>query len=313
MSGRGVTSRGTTPERVPEDFAVVVDAHGAITAWSAGAEQALGYRAAEVVGRPAAGLLAARLPESARRHVAAGRRTASEVALRHRGGDRVVLRLQGTPMADAGPGRLWLVTGAGPPSEPGRAEPGTAALWDLTLAQLPVPVAVYDRAARLVSANASMAHVMGLTVDEMRGRTLWEIEPTKPFDEYDRLQRQVLRTGETVFHEEHGKAPGETREHAWSMFISPLKDEAGRVLGVSAAVFDTTEQHWARRRLAVLNDAGVRIGSALDVTRTVEELADVAVAGFADFVTVDLLESVVLGDEPEPLRPDRPVVVGGGG
>ncbi|MER6561421.1 SpoIIE family protein phosphatase [Streptomyces sp. NPDC001027] len=309
MNGRGVRSRGTTPQRVPEDFAVVVDVHGAITAWSAGAEQALGYGASEVVGRPAAELLAARLPESARRHVAAGRRTASEVALRHRRGDRVVLRLQATPMADTGPGRLWLVTGAGPSSEPARAEPGTAALWDLTLAQLPVPVAVYDRAARLVSANASMAHVMGATVEEMRGRTLWEIEPTKPFDEYDRLQRQVLRTGETVFHEAHGRAPGETREHAWSMFISPLKDEAGRVLGVSAAVFDTTEQHWARRRLAVLNDAGVRIGSALDVTRTVEELADVAVAGFADFVTVDLLESVVVGDEPEPMRPDRAVVV----
>ncbi|AVV41776.1 SpoIIE family protein phosphatase [Streptomyces sp. ID05-04B] len=309
MNGRGVASRGTAPEPVPEDFAVVVDARGAITAWSAGAERILGYGAAEVVGRPAAGLLAARLPESARRHVAAGRRTAGEVALRHRGGDRVVLRLQGTPMADAGSGRLWLVTGAGPASEPGRAEPVTAALWDLTLAQLPVPVAVYDRAARMVSANASMSRVMGLTVDEMRGRTLWEIEPTKPFDEYDRLQRQVLRTGETVFHEAHGRAPGETREHAWSMFISPLKDEAGRVLGVSAAVFDTTEQHWARRRLAVLNDAGVRIGSALDVTRTVEELADVAVEGFADFVTVDLLESVLQGDEPEPLRPDRPVVV----
>ncbi|WP_449350026.1 hypothetical protein [Streptomyces shaanxiensis] len=89
------------------------------------------------------------------------------------------------------------------------------------------------------------------------------------------------------------------------MFLSPLKDEGGAVLGMSAAVFDTTEQYWARRRLAVLNDASLRIGSTLDVVRTAEELAEVAVTGFADFVTVDLLESVALGDEPEPVPPGR--------
>jgi hypothetical protein len=35
----------------------------------------------------------------------------------------------------------------------------------------------------------------------------------------------------------------------------------------------------------------------------------VAVSGFADFVTVDLLESVALGDEPEAVLPDAPVTV----
>ncbi|WP_329219422.1 SpoIIE family protein phosphatase [Streptomyces sp. NBC_01485] len=313
MNGRGVTSGGTGAGPVPEDFAVVVDAGGTVVMWSAGAERLLGYEPAEVVGRPAGDLLAARLPESARRHVAVGRQVASEVALRHRGGDRIVVRLQGTPLADAGPGRLWLVTGAAPASggrrNGSRHEPATQALWDLTLAQLPVPVAVYDLENRLVAANAAMSRVMGMTVAEMRGRTVWEIAPSPPFDEYERLQWQVLRTGEAMFHENHGKAPGETRNHAWSMFMSPLKDEAGTVQGVSAAVFDTTEQYWARRRLVVLNDAGLRIGSALDVTRTAEELADVAVSGFADFVTVDLLESVALGDEPEPVREDEPVTV----
>ncbi|WP_406118032.1 SpoIIE family protein phosphatase [Streptomyces sp. NBC_00989] len=309
MNGRGVTRGDSVQGRVPEDFAVVIDAGGTVTAWSAGAEQLLGYEPAEIVGRPAADLLAARLPESARRHVAVGRRVASEVALRHRGGDRVVVRLQGTPLADAGPGRLWLVTGAAPAGMAEQPEPGSEALWNLTLAQLPVPVAVYDREARLVAANTVMAQVMGMTVAEMRGKTLWEIEPNPPFDVYDRLQQQVLRTGETVFHEDHGKAPGETRDHAWSMFISPLKDESGTVQGLSAAVFDTTEQYWARRRLVVLNDAGLRIGSTLDVSRTAEELADVAVTGFADFVTVDLLESVARDDEPEPVPPDRPVTV----
>ncbi|MEW2303001.1 SpoIIE family protein phosphatase [Streptomyces sp. NPDC006655] len=295
--------------RVPEDLAVVVDAGGAVLVWSAGARHLLGYEATEVVGRPARSLLAGRLPPSARRHLAAGHRWSTEVALRHRNGDRVVVRLQGIPLT-AGPGRpLWLVTGAARTTVSGRGEAGAAALWDLTLAQLPMPVAIYDRDARLVTANEVMTRIMGLPVAEMRGLTLREIEPGPPFDEYDRLQREVLRTGRTVFHEQHGQAPGETREHAWSMFFSPLRDETGAVQGLSAVVFDTTEQYWARRHLAVLNDASMRIGSTLDVVRTAEELAEVAVGQFADYVTVDLLESVALGDEPEPLPPGRSLTV----
>ena len=56
----------------------------------------------------------------------------------------------------------------------------------------------------------------------------------------------------------------------------------------------------ARRRLKLLYDAGVRIGTTLDVTRTAEELAEVAGPRFADFVTVDLAERVLRGEEPEP-------------
>jgi PAS domain S-box-containing protein len=289
---------------------VVVDADGAIMVWSDGARRLLGYEPAELLGKPVTDLLAARLPVSTRRHAADGRRWAGEVALRHRDGNRVVVRLQGTPMADAEGGRLWLVTGTVPAYTAAPAEQGTLPLWDLTLAQLPVPVAVYDRDARLVAANDIMSEVMGRSEEDMKGLTLREIEPNPPFDKYDRLQREVLRTGEMIFHEEHAKAPGQTRPHAWSMFLSPLKDETGAVHGMSATVFDTTEQYWARRRLAVLNEASLRIGSTLDVTRTAEEMAEVAVTGgFADFVTVDLLESVALGDEPGPLPPDTPVTV----
>ncbi|MGW3493767.1 SpoIIE family protein phosphatase [Streptomyces sp. NPDC001020] len=54
----------------------------------------------------------------------------------------------------------------------------------------------------------------------------------------------------------------------------------------------------ARARLKLLYDAGLGIGTSLDVVRTAEELADVAVPRFADFVTVDLAEPVLRGEEP---------------
>ncbi|MGX1673506.1 SpoIIE family protein phosphatase [Streptomyces sp. NPDC055400] len=56
----------------------------------------------------------------------------------------------------------------------------------------------------------------------------------------------------------------------------------------------------ARTRLQLLYDAGGRVGTTLDIKRTVQELADVAVPRFADFVTVELADPVLNGDEPSP-------------
>ncbi len=185
----------------------------------------------------------------------------------------------------------------------------TEALRDWTLAQLPIPVAIYNDKERLARANKAMTRLMGRTEEEMRGLHLREIAPYPPFEEYDRLQEQVLRTGEMMRHENYGRAPGEAREHAWSIIFFPLKNQDGRVQGVSAAVLDYTEQYWARRRLVIVNDASTRIGSTLDVTRTAQELADVAAGRFADFVSVDLLDSIVHGEEPTLGPVTGPVVL----
>ncbi|MFJ9643102.1 SpoIIE family protein phosphatase [Streptomyces sp. NPDC101206] len=75
--------------------------------------------------------------------------------------------------------------------------------------------------------------------------------------------------------------------------------------GTVVTLRDTTElralsgrAEVARERLKLLYDAGVRVGTTLNVERTAEELAEVAVPRFADVVTVDLLEPVLRGEEP---------------
>jgi serine phosphatase RsbU (regulator of sigma subunit)/anti-sigma regulatory factor (Ser/Thr protein kinase) len=55
----------------------------------------------------------------------------------------------------------------------------------------------------------------------------------------------------------------------------------------------------ARERLTLLSAASSRVGSTLDVTRTAQELAEAAVPRFADFVAVDLFDSVLAGEEPK--------------
>ncbi|WP_329143811.1 SpoIIE family protein phosphatase [Streptomyces sp. NBC_01456] len=58
----------------------------------------------------------------------------------------------------------------------------------------------------------------------------------------------------------------------------------------------------ARRRLELLSEASTRIGTTLDVSRTARELAEMAVPRLADYVTIDLPEAVLRGEEPTDLR-----------
>ncbi|MFE0254260.1 SpoIIE family protein phosphatase [Streptomyces sp. NPDC059010] len=53
----------------------------------------------------------------------------------------------------------------------------------------------------------------------------------------------------------------------------------------------------ARRRLELLSEVSARIGTTLDVRRTAQELAETAVPRLADFVTIDLPEAVLRGEE----------------
>ncbi|MFF3914191.1 SpoIIE family protein phosphatase [Streptomyces sp. NPDC001852] len=53
----------------------------------------------------------------------------------------------------------------------------------------------------------------------------------------------------------------------------------------------------ARRRLELLCETSTRIGTTLDVRRTAQELAETAVPQLADYVTIDLPEAVLRGEE----------------
>lgn len=58
-----------------------------------------------------------------------------------------------------------------------------------------------------------------------------------------------------------------------------------------------------RWRLSMVNEAGLRIGTTLDIARTTQELADLATEHFADLAIVDLLDSALHGPETPAERP----------
>ena len=88
-------------------------------------------------------------------------------------------------------------------------------------------------------------------------------------------------------------------------------DRDGGPPGSVATLRDTTELRTltgradvAQERLKLLYDAGLEIGTTLDVTRTSQELTDFAVPRLADFVSVDLADPVLRGEEPREGRAD---------
>ncbi|MGW9028268.1 SpoIIE family protein phosphatase [Streptomyces sp. NPDC055722] len=88
-------------------------------------------------------------------------------------------------------------------------------------------------------------------------------------------------------------------------------DRGGGPKGTVVTLRDSTElqavsgrAEVARERLKLLYDAGLGVGTTLDVTRTADELAQVAVPRFADFVTVDIADAVLHGEEPATTATD---------
>ncbi len=281
---------------------VVVDDLGVVTAWNEGARRLLGYRAPEVVGRKAAVLLADAAPTDALNALTGLRRWNGTATLLHQDGHRLTVGLLAHHREIDGDD--WLLVSPVPRSAP---MPEDDTFVRRSFAQAPYTMALYDTGLRLCWANADMERVMGLPEEEMRGLRVTEIVLDPESERAEEGMRTALETGRL---QELGAAlhlAGHDRESVWSVSLVPVRDADGKLEGVLLSAHDVTEQYLARQRLVLVDDASRRIGSTLDLPRTAQELADVAVPRFADFVTVDLLPAIEGGEDPPEGAPHGPV------
>ncbi|MGW1773460.1 SpoIIE family protein phosphatase [Streptomyces sp. NPDC002104] len=153
-------------------------------------------------------------------------------------------------------------------------------------------VLIIDAEGRLLLANDEARRLLDLPADaETRHVGELGLDPTTA---------ALLASGRAATDEVHRAG-----DRLLAVNVRPTKPYGGRPTGTVTTLRDSTElaalsgrAAVARDRLQLLYDAGVRIGTTLDVVRTAEELSEVAVPRFADFVTVELLEPVLRGEEP---------------
>lgn len=159
-------------------------------------------------------------------------------------------------------------------------------------------------------ANRRFATVFGGSADDHRGRTVHDYLNRPEADRMTAALRSVLETGESVTDFEIvGAAPGARDRRHWSINLYRVHSGSGRPIGVAGLGIDVTRRHnaareaaSARRNLALLNEAGARIGNSLDLEATARELLAVAVPGFCDLASVDLYQGLLTGDEAPPGR-----------
>ncbi|MFC8513853.1 SpoIIE family protein phosphatase [Streptomyces sp. NPDC057257] len=277
------------------DAAAIVSAQGVVLAWTRAAEALLGHPASEVVGGPAARLVAmpgdpARVAGVAER-CRAGMGWNGHIALRHRDGRSVDVDLRVSASFRLGGDECFLMS-----AREQRAQWAVGqSVLDGFLTRSPVGMAVMDRELRYVWLNDTLERFGGVPREQRLGRRLSELLPGLQAATIEGLMRKVLETRVPVTDYEYlGWSWADPhRQHAYSTSFFPLVDADDLATGVCYMVQDVTERWNARRLLTLVNEAGACVGTTLDVMRTAQELADFAVPRFADFVVVDLLEPVL--------------------
>ncbi|MEG8277456.1 SpoIIE family protein phosphatase [Streptomyces sp. AHA2] len=272
----------------------VIAVDGTLTEWNEGARRLLGHTAAEVVGRPAAELLA---DGAAPPLVEDDHRWSGTLTLRHRDGHPVPVWVVAHRRPPDGPRTTdWLAVS--PPQGPRHGLPDDDPLVREALRQSPCATMIYDERLRLRGVNDAMADIVGLPAERLLGLRPTDLGSRPQNRELEERLRRVLSTGRRQDMQTYMKAGGETRgPHAWLARMAPLTGADGRVRGVCVTAHDFSDQYRSRERLQLVNEASVRIGTTLDVTRTAQELADVCVPALADFVSVDLLDPQEHGGE----------------
>ncbi|WP_217555851.1 SpoIIE family protein phosphatase [Streptomyces sp. GbtcB6] len=296
------------------DAAAVLSAEGDVIGWTRGAETLLGHRAAAVLGRPAARLLAMRVDPARAAGVAercrSGMGWSGLVPVRHHDGRSVVVDLRVSASFRIAGEECFLLSAR---EQRPQWTVGQSVL-DGFLTRSPIGMAVMDLELRYVWLNDTLEQFGGVPREQRLGRRLSELLPGLQGTTIEGLMRKVLTTREPVTDYEYlGWSWSDPhRQRAYSTSFFPLVDPDDSVTGVCYMVSDVTERWNARQLLSLVNEAGTRIGTTLDVLRTAQELADFAVPRFADFVIVDLLEPVLSaeghgsrpnGAGPAPARP----------
>ncbi|MEU5511922.1 SpoIIE family protein phosphatase [Streptomyces fungicidicus] len=174
--------------------------------------------------------------------------------------------------------------------------------------QSPFGFLLIDPDLRVRRANQRFASIFGGTPDDHRGMGVHDYLPRGEAERVAATLRRVLETGDSIT-DMHvtGFVPGADERRHWSVNLYRVHSGSGRPIGVAWLGTDITarreaarEAAAARRNLALLNEAGARIGNSLDLETTARELLDVVVPGFCDLATVDLYQGLLAGDETPP-------------
>ncbi|GIW82084.1 MAG: hypothetical protein KatS3mg105_3891 [Gemmatales bacterium] len=105
----------------------------------------------------------------------------------------------------------------------------------------PVGYAFVDRGLRYVRINECLANIIGMSADQIIGKTVHDVLPDEWADDVQDILRRVLETGQPVLnHEITGQMAADREDHTWLTNYYAVRTD-GHILGVAVACMDITE------------------------------------------------------------------------
>jgi PAS domain S-box-containing protein len=229
---------------ITDEAVIATDADGAITEWNAAAERLLGHTRSDVVGHPFSCVVA--LPAAT-----ADPGHAIDVTTRHKDGRVLALALSSAPILDAHAAPAGAVYVVRDPSARARVERAAKHLSAIVESSDDAIISK-DLNGTIVSWNDAAAKMFGYLPDEIIGRSIRTLIPKDRQAEEDEVLARIRR-GERV---EHFETIRQTKTSALipvSLTVSPILDDAGRVVGASKIARDISERKRLEERLFEAN------------------------------------------------------------
>ncbi|WUH89446.1 SpoIIE family protein phosphatase [Streptomyces sp. NBC_00433] len=164
---------------------------------------------------------------------------------------------------------------------------------------------LYDTDLTVLRSNAASLAIRGLPCGEVIDKNAADLDSTLRLSP---LLKEVMEEGRAVRASPVVVRHVRMARQTYSVLAFPLR-EGSTVVGAATIMHNVTESERARSAERLLAVANETVGATLDVMRTARELASVATEDFADVVSVDLVESILHGEEAPlpPLNNDAPM------
>ncbi|RSO08315.1 protein phosphatase [Streptomyces sp. WAC 05379] len=185
----------------------------------------------------------------------------------------------------------------------GRVDEAAASMLEALFTQSPIGLHLFDTNLRVLRVNTATPFMRNASLDDLRGRRVRDVYPLVEEDA-EALLREVLDTGIPVRqHMVRAHVEGdEPQERTFEVNALRLEDPHGKVLGVGVSAVDVTERERAHAHTKLLDAVRGNVGRTLDPAVTGEELSATLVPAFADIAVVEVVDSVIRGDDA-PLAP----------
>src|SRR4029079_4460126 len=268
-----------------DDAIVSKDLDGTIQSWNRAAERIFGYTAAEAIGRSIRMIIPAdrqHEEDSVLSRIRAGDVISHFETIRQRkDGSLVPISLTVSPVRDDS----GTIIGA---SKVARDITDRKAA-DLASQRLTAVIESSDDAivtknldSTITSWNHAAERMFGYTADEAIGRSVRMLIPAALQNEEDTVLARI-RAGLTVDHFETTRLHKDGSEIIISLTVSPIRDDAGRVIGASKIARDITERSRLRaiaqehaQITEQLGVVGATIAASLDPATIVQQVTDLA-------------------------------------